>query len=210
MSSRRDFVHRLFGGVAVGALAGSASEILSAPIPDLGTGKPPEDEGYWRWVADQFLTGDIAYMNTGTRGPSPRSVVKAQIDAIRAYDSDRLSYARYVDNGDYRMALRNRLANFVGCGAHEVAFTNNTTEGMVLGTAGIDLERGDEIIYTNHDHSSGAQPINLRAARYGIKPVVVDLSNRKFHPPKSVDAMVDEFDAAITPRTRLISFCHMN
>ena len=206
--TRREFMGRLAGGAA---LAGLSEAALAAPLPDLGRGRPPDDEAYWRWVSEQFLVyPDIAYMNTGTRGPSPRSVVKAQVDAIRAYDADRLSYALYVDNEAFRDRLRARLAEFVGCNAGEIAMTNNTTEGMSIGTTGLDLKAGDEVIYTNHDHSSGAQPINLRAARQGIVPVVVDLSDPRFHPPESPDDIVAAIDAAITARTKLISFCHVN
>ena len=129
---------------------------------------------------------------------------------FRVTSRDRLSYVRYVATSEARERIRARLARFVGCNASEVAMTSNTTEGMSIGTAGLDLRPGDEIIYTNHDHSSGAQPINLRAARHGIKPVIVDLSNDAFHPPERADATLDAIASAITPRTRLISFCHVN
>ena len=209
--SRRQFVGRLSGGAALGSLGGFSTAALAAPATNLGVGKAPDDEAFWRMVAAEFLTyPNVAHMNTGTRGVSPRSVVKAQFDAINSYDSDYLSYARNVNNVDYRGQLRTQLAAFVGCKSNEIAVTNNTTEGMAFGTFGLDLKTGDEIIYTNHDHSGGAQPINLCAARYGVKPIVVDLSDRKFHPPENADTVVKAFDQAITPRTKLISFCHIN
>ena len=208
---------RITSGAALAATAElhaakpAAASAVETSIDKLGNGRPPQDSAYWRWVREQFLIDShIAYMNTGTRGPSPRSVVIAQLDAIQAYDRDRLSYVRYVANDEARERLRARLAAFVGCKANEIAITTNTTEGMSIGTAGLDLKPGDEIIYTNHDHSSGAQPINLRAARHGIVPVVVDLSSKKFHPPSSSQVTLDAIAAAITPRTRLISFCHVN
>ena len=206
---------QLTSGIAVTAAGlspgGSASAAVQPATASQMTGRPPEDAAYWRWIKHQFLIDPkIAYMNTGTRGPSPRPVVSAQVDAIRSYDADRLSYAKYKANSEDRNRLRGRLADFVGCNADEIAITSNTTEGMSIGTAGLDLKPGDEIIYTNHDHSSGAQPINLRAAREGIVPVVVDLSDATFHPPSSPDAIVAAIDAAITRKTRLISFCHVN
>ena len=208
--SRRDFMGQMIGGAALSALAAMPRATSAAPASGSGVAEP-DDESYWRWVADQFvIRDDVTYMNTGTRGPSPRSVVQAQCNAIDAYDADRLSYARHVQNEAFRVQLHEKMASFVGCDADEVALTNNTTEGMAFGTLGVDMQPGDEIIYTNHDHSSGAQPINLRAARYGVKPVVVDLSDPKFHPPKSPSQLVDAIEAAITPRTRLISFCHIN
>lgn len=210
--SRRHFMRQMFGSVSLSAF-GSALATSPQEIEPLlpGEGRAADDEAYWRWIADQFLTNpDVAYMNSGTRGPSPRQVIQAQYESVRAYDSDRLSYARYIDSTESRAALRARLARFVGCDADELALTNNTTEGMAFGTLGLALKPGDEIIYTNHDHSSGAQPVNLAAARYGAKAVMVDLSAPHFHPPEGADAIVDAFAKAITPRTRLISFCHIN
>ncbi|MCZ6644370.1 MAG: aminotransferase class V-fold PLP-dependent enzyme [Gammaproteobacteria bacterium] len=210
-TSRRTFMGRFSGGMALGALAGFSEAALSLPKTQLGIGKTQDDERYWQWVTNEFLTQpNVAHMNTGTRGVSPRSVVKAQFEAIRAYDSDYISYAKYVMNLDARTAIREKLAEFVGCKNNEIAITNNTTEGMAYGTLGIDFKAGDEVIYTNHDHSSGAQPINLCAARYGIKPVVVDLSDPKFHPPKDAATVLEAIEKAITSRTRLISFCHVN
>jgi isopenicillin-N epimerase len=39
---------------------------------------------------------------------------------------------------------------------------------------------------------------------------VVELSNEKFHPATSPDVYLKAFEKAITPRTRLLSFCHIN
>jgi len=205
---RRQFIQSMFAGAATASLL-PASGASKAPPPS--TGRAPEDHSYWRWVADQFMLHDgLAYMNTGTRGPSPWPVYEAQVKSIFAANADRLSYARHVHNAEYKQSVRAKLADFVGCKSNEVAFTNNTTEGMVIGTFGPDLKKGDEIIYTNHDHSSGGQPVNLRCARQGTVPVVVDLSDRKFHPPDDPSIIVEAFDKAITKRTRLISFCHVN
>jgi selenocysteine lyase/cysteine desulfurase len=106
--------------------------------------------------------------------------------------------------------MREKMAKFIGCKSSEVAFTNNTTEGMVFGTFGPDLNEGDEIIYTNHDHGGGAMPVRLRAVRQKLNVKIVDLSDPKFHPPKSPDDLLKAMEAAITPKTKLLSFCHIN
>ena len=209
--SRRAFIEQVAGASALAGLAGVSPGALAEPAADLGAGRTADDEAYWRSVAGEFLTApDVAHMNTGTRGVSPRSVVQAQFDAIRSYDSDYFSHATHTCNAEFRTGLRTKLAAFVGCKPNEVALTNNTTEGMAFGTLGLDFQPGDEIIHTNHDHASGVQPIHLCAARHGIKPVVVDLQGDAFHPPKSADAIVAAFERAMTKRTRLISFCHIN
>jgi isopenicillin-N epimerase len=50
----------------------------------------------------------------------------------------------------------------------------------------------------------------LRAAREGLSVGSIDLADRKFHPPKSPDELLKAFDAVLTPKTKLLSFCHIN
>lgn len=213
--SRRGFLGRFLGGVTAGAAYLSFGSIAHAlPEPSRanpGVGAPPDDERYWELVADQFLLRKgIAYMNTGTRGPSPRSVHMAQIDALSNVNVDYFGFTKTGCNKEFLDMLRGKLAAFVGVKSSELAFTSNTTEGMVFGTLGIDMKPGDEIIFTNHDHPSGGNPILLRAARENLSVRTIDLADRKFHPPKSQDDIVKMFEAAITQNTKLLSFCHIN
>ena len=203
--SRRNFLKGSLATLATGSLTSANT------LAGVTSGTQPNDENYWQTVADQFLQKPgITYLNTGTRGPSPINVHQAQIDCLKHVNEDRLGYVNNIYTSGYKKHVRTRLADYVGCEADEIAMTHNTTDGMAIGTNGPDLKPGDEIIYTNHDHSSGAQPINLRCARTGTIPIVIDLSQPRFHPPESPQILIDAFEAAITPRTKLISFCHVN
>ncbi len=203
----------LLKSAATGVLAPSVlvPSVAQASDAVLASARNPSDDVYWDWVADQFmLKPGLAYMNTGTRGPSPLPVYESQVRAIRECNEDRLGYVKGVYTREYKALLRSKLAAFIDCKPNEVAITNNTTEGMGIGTNGLDLKPGDEIIYTNHDHESGGQPVNLRCLREGLTPVVVDLSAPEYHPPRNTMQLIEAIEAAITPRTRLISFCHIN
>jgi selenocysteine lyase/cysteine desulfurase len=209
--SRRGFLGRLLGGAAVLTFGANAFAASPTTQPGLETGAAPDDERYWELVASEFLLRkNIAYMNTGTRGPSPRCVHMAQVDALNGVNADYLGFTKTGCNKDFLDALRGKLAAFVGANPLEIAFTSNTTEGMIFGTLGVDLKPGDEIAFTNHDHPSGGNPIMLRAAREGLSVRVIDLADRQFHPPKAPDEILKAFDAALTPKTKLLSFCHIN
>ncbi len=209
--SRRGFLSKMTAAAAATGLMPNLVQAKQSAKPIAGKATAPDNDSFWNHVADQFLIRPgVSYMNTGTRGPSPRIVYQAQIDSIQQANTDRLSYASYVYNAEFKDAVRAKLSDFVGCKSSEIALTNNTTEGMVVGTFGPDLKPGDEIIYANHDHSSGGQPINLRCARQGTIPVMVDLSSAKFHPPKDPSVIIDAYEQAITRRTKMISLCHVN
>ncbi len=213
---------RRFFGLAGGAAAsvalipgvGSSESQAAVAVSDLNAlpkAPAPDDERAWEEVASQFLLRDgLIYMNTGTRGPSPRYVHERQVEALEGVNSDYLGYSRHVANADFTKALRQKLADFVGVDSNEVALMNNTTDGMITGTWGPVLEPGDEIVYTNHDHVGGTHPILHRVNRDHLNLKVVDIADRKFHPPRSADDYLKAFEAALTPRSKLLSFCHVN
>ncbi len=87
---------------------------------------------------------------------------------------------------------------------------NNTTDGMITGTWGPKLEPGDELVFTNHDHSGGANPVLQRAHRDGLNVKIIDIADRKFHPASGPEDYLKVFEAAITPKSKLLSFCHIN
>ena len=95
--SRRGFMGSVMAGAAgvagASTLLSSVTEAEAEPLPDLPATPPggaaPDDEAYWEGVAGQFmLRNNVIYMNSGTRGLSPMSVHKAQVEAIEAVNSD--------------------------------------------------------------------------------------------------------------------------
>ena len=70
---------------------------------------------------------------------------------------------------------------------------------------GLDLDPGDEVLLSFHEHPGGLQPWRLAAARRGV--VVKELP---FPIPTSDPSdIVGLFEAAITPRTKVISVSHV-
>ena len=85
--SRRDFMAQMVSTAAVGALATLPGQASAASALTSSSGiATPDDESYWRWVADQFvIRDDITYLNTGTRGPSPLF----EAETVNSHDMDR-------------------------------------------------------------------------------------------------------------------------
>ncbi len=218
--SRRGFLGLVSGAAAGLPLAGCAvpaetvAETADDAIPTLEStprAPAPDDSSAWDVVAGDFLIRDgLSYMNTGTRGPSPRYIHERQVAALTELNSDYLSFTRNVHNDDFQVALRKKLASFVGANETEIALNNNTTDGMIAATWGLKLEPGDEIVYTNHDHSGGSHPILNRAHRDSLSMKIIDVADRKFHPADGPEEYIKAFDAALTSKSKLLSFCHIN
>ncbi len=108
-------------------------------------------------------------------------------------------------------SVRARTARFLGARPEEVVFTSGATAALnaiALAWGLSELADGDEILYSPHDHSANVYPW-LR-----LRDVLAHFGRRIGLIPYRVTALgeADEADIAarITPRTRLITVCHLH
>jgi isopenicillin-N epimerase len=210
---RRGFLSSLAGLAALGN--GSFPEVCSeilAQAPE----KLPEnslydtnEETYWSEIRKQFLIPeDEVYLNNGTVGSSPAPVLRAVFEGYR--DSERLAQRDPEDYPIWGYAswneFRDPLATFVGCKRDEIAMLRNATEANSYIANGVDLKAGDEVLMTDQEHPGGEQPWNLRAKRYGIVVKKVTLPK----PVPDASTVLNLFNDAITPRTRVLFFSHIS
>ena len=202
--SRRLFLRAAAAGAVFPAAAGlEAGHSSAAAIQEAATAGLSDAE-YWARVRREFLVSDeLAYMNSGTLGPTPRSVYYAVVDGFRALASDPGRESRRQEAA--QEDLREMLAEFVRCGADEVALTRNTTEGMSFVANGLDLKAGDEVLCSFHEHPGGLEPWKIKAKRHGV---VVKELEFPIPPPDPAD-ILNRFEDAITARTRVISVSHI-
>ena len=211
--SRRRFL-QVFAAGSAGALASAASRAQATPtaaaaVAGPGGGQDPpgktdSEAAYWERVRREFLVSDeLAYLNSGTLGPMPKPVYYAVVDAYRALSADPgRENTRHIQAVG---GLREKLAAFVGADTDEIALTRNTTEGMSFVANGLDLAAGDEVLLSHHEHPGGLEPWKLKAKRQGI--VVRELPF-PIPTPDPAD-ILNRFEDAITPRTKVISVSHV-
>jgi isopenicillin-N epimerase len=199
--SRRGF---LSGGATLAGVT-AAKTAFAQSLQNLGasTENWRFDDGFWGRVRSQFMLQDgFGYLNTGTLGPTPKPVYDAMVEYWRLMAVNPHENSNILQ--DRQESIRVKAAQFVGASPDEIALTRNTTEGLVTVIKGLDLKQGDQILYSFHEHSSNVQPWKLQAKRYGF-----DLKEVPFPtPPKSPDEILNQFNDAITPRTRVITVAH--
>jgi len=151
------------------------------------------------------LDPEIIYLNTGTFGPPLKQVVEAEQQERAAMNTDfnRYFFAKFIDKGVPELV--DAVGGLLGTPADNLAFTSGATESMSLVANGLDLKSGDEVLTTQHEHPAGIYPWRLRAQRDGICVTEVQIPV----PLLNEQSVVDAFAAAITPNTRVISFCHV-
>src|SRR5438477_4072528 len=101
--------------------------------------------------------------------------------------------------------FRDPLAAFVGCKRDDLALLRNATEANSYIANGIDMKAGDEVLMTDQEHPGGEHPWNLRAKRYGVVVKKVTLPK----PVQNAAQVLNQFNDAITPRTRVMFFSHI-
>src|ERR1700722_3100114 len=214
MLSRRSFLSSSFAS----SLAVSASpswrgalwaqlESLPSKLPDRSLFDQNQD-AYWSELRRQFLIpADEVYLNNGTVGSSPAPVLRAVFEGY-----EKCEQLSETDPEDYPIwgsgpwnEFRDPLAAFVGCNRDEIALLRNATEANSYIANGIDLKPGDEVLMTDQEHPGGEHPWNLKAKRYGIVVRKVTLPR----PVRDSAQVLNLFNDAITPRTRVIFFSHI-
>jgi cysteine desulfurase/selenocysteine lyase len=101
--------------------------------------------------------------------------------------------------------VRKKTADLFSVSEEEIALIHNTTEGMNLIASSMELQEGDEVISADHEHTSALNPWKYWQASKGVKIVTPTLPIL----PESVEEVVDVYRKAITPKTKVISICHL-
>lgn len=144
-----------------------------------------------------ILDPQILYMNIGTTGSTPKHILK-NFD-----DNNRLIARDPTQSLGGTLGMRQVSAPGFGALTEEFVISYNTTDGMNKILAGVELEAGDEILTTNHEHPGGNGPMNLLLRRRGVKitPLVLPVGNDQ----RAVD-YVQLFRRAITKKTKAFVF----
>ncbi len=209
MSSRRDFLSRLaVAGVAAPLFREDAVRRLLR-AEELAGGRLPsavaDDEAYWAEIQRAFdADRTMINLNNGGVSPTPSHVLEAMIRDLRFSNELPVEHMWRVLEPRIE-SVRRDLARDFGCDPDEMAITRNASEAMETMIFGIDLKPGDEVLLTNQNYGRMITSWEQRARREGI--VVRQISFDV--PPPSMSYLVRQFEAALTPRTRVIEVTHI-
>ncbi len=101
---------------------------------------------------------------------------------------------------------RPALAQYLGTVRERLAFTANATSALNTVLHGFPLERGDEVLVTDHEYPDMVETLRQRARRDGVVLRVVRVPDVAQDPL----ALVSRVAEAIGPRTRLLLISHIS
>jgi selenocysteine lyase/cysteine desulfurase len=163
------------------------------------------DEDYWREIQQAFTVDrNIINLNNGGVCPSPKIVQDAMRRQLE-FSNMAPAYTMWTVLEPEIESVRTRLAASFGCEPEEMAITRNASEALETVQLGLDLRPGDEVLTTDQDYPRMITTWQQRERRDGIKLRMISFPT----PPPSMDDLYERFERAVTPRTRVIHFCHI-
>jgi len=120
--------------------------------------KHPTSSMNWERTRSLFpVTREVVYFNNAGVGP-----ISSRVDeALRRYSGEAtrmgaFHYPRFFDAEVER--VRARAALLLNASADEIAFVKNTTEGLGIVAAGLDWQRGDQVVSCDLEYPSNVYP----------------------------------------------------
>jgi len=202
---RRMFLRAATGLAALRPDSLSRARAATTSLNDRKADETARDEDYWREIQQAFTVDrNIINLNNGGVCPSPKIVQDAMRRQLE-FSNMAPAYTMWTVLEPEIESVRTRLAASFGCDPEELAITRNASEALEIAQLGLDLKPGDEVLTTDQDYPRMITTWQQRERRDGIKLNMISFPT----PPPSMDDLCERFERAITPRTRVIHFCHI-
>jgi selenocysteine lyase/cysteine desulfurase len=202
-TTRRSFLKGFAGSAAalsVFPATGSAGALLRA-ADRLGSADTAS-EPFWRLVKEQFtIRPGIILLNAANLCPSPHMVRDRVFRLTEDLDGD-VSFQNRAKFNALLEESRRKLAAFMGASEDEIAIVRNTSEANNFVVNGLGLKAGDEVVVFDQNHPTNNVAWDVRAARTGFTVKRAGVPQI----PNDVEEILKAFRAAITAKTRVLSF----
>ena len=193
---RRQFIKNL--GISVGSL--SLLDIYTKI--EMSIDKRPGRSDY-------TIPENLHYLNHASIGTCPIPIQDAFITYIRKCEENPARYIWGAEWDEARTLVRKQLAAFLNCMAEELAITHNTTEGFNQIAQGLDLAKGDEVLFSNLNHSGASICFHHYAdiRGYTVKQIEAPLDEIM---QWDADEITTFYTESISPSTKLLVLPHID
>lgn len=147
------------------------------------------------WRQEWFEFEDATYLNAAGQMPLPKVSLRAAQAALEWKKfPQRIPDSAYFDTPN---RIRGSIAKLVGGKPEEIAITTGASTGMAAVAYGLAWKPGDEVITAKGEFPAQFTAWKPLEAREGIRLRVIA--------PRERFITADDFIAALTPKTRLVS-----
>lgn len=164
-----------------------------------------ENEDFWAKIRrDYLLKPDYINLENGYYCMIPQPTLDRLTDHMKEVNYQASYYMRTVQ-WENKNKVAARLVELAGCSPAELCITRNTTESLDLIIGGFPWQEGDEAVMANQDYGAMLNHFKLVEKRFGVKRTLIDVPMH----PKNDEEIVEAYEKAITPNTKLLMVCHI-
>ena len=157
-------------------------------------------------MKSQFLFDqNITFLNHGSFGACPKPIFEEFQRFQLELETDPVEFIT-KKQPKYLKTARESLAAFVGCEAQDLFFTSNPTFAINVIMRSIKLEKGDEILSTNHEYGAMDRTWNFYCKKSGAKYIRQNISL----PITSKEQIIEEFWKGYNSNTKVVFLNQMS
>ncbi|MEP1152210.1 MAG: aminotransferase class V-fold PLP-dependent enzyme [Balneola sp.] len=204
-TSRRDFLKTISTGTSLSLLS------LISPINARFTEKLDEKFATKNSLSskDYSLSDNVRYLNHGSIGTIPKIVQEAHQEYLTMCETNPWFYMWSGEWDKPIQEVRSKVASYINADIDEISFPHNTTEVYNLLALGLDLKKGDEVLFCNLNHAGASIPFHIHSKKRGYSVKVFDIPTDNIA-SITTQNVVDLYDANITDKTKLIVMPHID
>ena len=150
------------------------------------------------------LPSGVTYLNHGSFGPAPKSVLAAKRQWIEQLESEPMDFLVRRMEG-HLDEVRDRLGRFIGACGDDLLLVDNATFAMNMVAKSFPLSSGDEVLATNHEYGAVLRIWRDRTCQVGARLVLQKLPEEF----AGAEEIAETFLAGISDRTKLIVVSHI-
>lgn len=147
---------------------------------------------------------DIVFLNHGSFGSTPTSVLEKQTQLRTQMESDLVQFMT-VDYEKLYWENKEALAQFIHCNANDLVLVRNATMGVNTILHSLQFNEGDEILSHSHAYGACQNTLKFYAERHKCKLTTASIP----FPINNEDDIIDAFLKCVTPKTKLAMVDHI-
>ena len=147
---------------------------------------------------------NVTYLNHGSFGACPKELLKIQYNFKKELEREPVKHLAFdiVKNLE---KSRKALSHYVNCDKDDVVYFPNPSTALNTVLRSLRLDRGDEVLSTNHEYGAMDKAWSYLSKKIGFKYI-----NQKISVPLTTkDFFIKEFIKGITKKTRVIFLSHI-
>jgi len=150
------------------------------------------------------LDPEVTYLNHGSFGACPKVIFDTLVSFQKKLEFEPVNF---LDNHLYKYLKESRsaLSNYINCDRDDIAFFPNPSTALNTLIRSLDLDRGDQILTTNHEYGALDRTWNFISKKRGCEYVKLDIEI----PFTDKQKFIDSFKNAINSKTKVIFLSHI-